>query len=237
MRHFGSLSTRGDRFEDGRLRLIERRASLKDLRFATEPPATGALEVQSLHDSEGRIIGWFSWAPERGLARVMKALWVLVAMAGAALAAGAFVAAGAGLRLDRLLARSTETVRKLTDEDAVTALPSRRAMLKRLEGALASRRSGTVVLALIDPHAFREFKETLGPAGGDTAHKQVAEHLQAAVPAGALLGRLTTSSPSSRPAIKRRERPWPRCCGGALPPDPDRPTVAAHRDHRSCAGA
>jgi diguanylate cyclase (GGDEF)-like protein len=243
----------GDGFENGRLRLIERRAGLKGLRFATEPPATGAREVQSLHDSEGRIIGWFSWEPDRGLARVMKALWVLVAVAGAGLAGGAFVAAGAGLRLDRLLAQTTETVRKLTEEDALTALPSHSAMLKRLEGALASRRSGTVVLALIDLDAFREFKETLGRAGGDAALKQMAEHLNAAVPVGALLGRfeddefaVITSSDQAegaaaldaalRAALSRPilvDRPWQLTATIGLAQAPDDGTTAEELARRA----
>jgi diguanylate cyclase (GGDEF)-like protein len=110
-------------------------------------------------------------------------------LVGATLAGCAFVAARAGRRLGRLLAHSIETVRRLTDEDALTALPNHRAMLKRLADALASRRSRTVVLALIDLDAFREFNETLGRAGGDVVLVQIAEHLKAGVPAGALFGR------------------------------------------------
>jgi hypothetical protein len=37
----------GDRFDNGKLRLIERRAGLKDLCFATDPSATAGREVQS----------------------------------------------------------------------------------------------------------------------------------------------------------------------------------------------
>ena len=119
----------------------------------------------------------------------MNELWVLAGLAGAALAGCAFVAARAGHRLGRLLARSIETVRRLTDEDALTALPNHRAMLKRLEDALASRRSRTVVLALIDLDAFREINEALGREGGDAVLVQIAEHLKAGVPAEALFGR------------------------------------------------
>jgi diguanylate cyclase (GGDEF)-like protein len=88
-----------------------------------------------------------------------------------------------------LLARSIETFRRLTDEDALTALPNHRAMLKRLEDAMTSRRSRTVVLALIDLDAFREVNEALGRAGGDAVLVQIAEHLKAGVPAEALFGR------------------------------------------------
>jgi len=40
----------GDRFENGRLRLIERRAGLKDLHFGTDPPAAGDREVNVLEE-------------------------------------------------------------------------------------------------------------------------------------------------------------------------------------------
>jgi diguanylate cyclase (GGDEF)-like protein len=179
----------GDRFEDGKLRLIERRAGLKDLRFATDPSATADREVQSLHDRDGRIAGWFSWAPDRALARTMNVLWALAGFAAAALAGCAFVAARAGRRLVRLLAHSTETVRRLTEEDALTALPNHRVVLKRLEDALASRRSRTVVLARIDLDAFREVNEKLGREGGDAMLMQIAEQLKAGLPPGTLLGR------------------------------------------------
>src|ERR1700733_7761489 len=59
----------GDRLDDGKLRLIERRSGLKDLRFATDPPPPADREVQSLHDRDGRIVGWFTWAPDRALPR------------------------------------------------------------------------------------------------------------------------------------------------------------------------
>jgi diguanylate cyclase (GGDEF)-like protein len=176
----------GDGFGDGKLRLIDRRAGLKDLRFATDPPTTADREVQSLHDRDGRIVGW---APDRALARTMNKLWVLAGLAGAALAGCAFVAAHVGHRLGRLLARSIETVGRLTDEDALTALPNHRAMLQRLEDALAGRRSRTVVLALIDLDAFREINEALGREGGDAVLVQIAGHLKAGVPAEALFGR------------------------------------------------
>jgi diguanylate cyclase (GGDEF)-like protein len=145
--------------------------------------------VQSLHDREGRIVGWFSWAPDRALAHAMNELWALVGVAGAVLVGCAVLAGRAGRRLGRLLARSTETVRRLTNEDPLTGLPNHHAMLKRLDRALASRRSGPVVLALIDLDAFREVNDTLGRAGGDTVLVQMAEHLKAGMPDGALFGR------------------------------------------------
>jgi diguanylate cyclase (GGDEF)-like protein len=88
-----------------------------------------------------------------------------------------------------VLAHSADTVRRLSEEDAVTALPNQRAMLTRLDEALASRRSRTVVLARIDLDAFREVNEKLGRRGGDAMLIQIAELLKAELPDGALLGR------------------------------------------------
>ncbi len=182
---FGAI----DRFDDAQLRLIQRRAGLKDLRFGADPMVNADREVQSLQDGNGRIVGWFSWAADRALARAMDRLWLLVAMAGAALAACAILAARAVRRLAASLRRSAETVRRLTNEDALTGLPNQRAMLERLDQALAGRGGGTVVFALIDLDAFREINDTLGRAGGDAVLVNLARHLAAGLPAGARLGR------------------------------------------------
>ncbi len=181
---FGSMA----RFDQAQLRLIERRAGLSDLRFNAEVAADGSREVQSLHDDDGRIVGWFSWAADRGLVRAMDRLWLLVGAAGVALAICALLAAAAARRLARSLRLTTETVRRLTNEDALTGLPNHRAMLERLDEALADK-SAAVVFALIDLDAFREIDDTLGRGGGDAVLVAIAEHLRAGLPPGALLGR------------------------------------------------
>ena len=113
----------------------------------------------------------------------------LLAAVGAALALCAFFAVRAARRLCASLDRSTETVRKLTSQDALTGLPNHRVMLESLNEALAKRRSGIVAFALIDLDGFREVNDTLGRAGGDAVLMNIAEHLQAGLPAGALFGR------------------------------------------------
>ncbi len=57
------------RFDDSQLAAIARRAGLKDLRFDADDFAIGGREAQSIHDGRGRIVGWFSWAPDRALIR------------------------------------------------------------------------------------------------------------------------------------------------------------------------
>jgi diguanylate cyclase (GGDEF)-like protein len=178
-----------DGFDDTRLPLIARLAGLRDLRFDTDQDGAAGREVQSLHDVHGRIVGWFSWAADRRLIRAEIWLWCLVGALGAALGISAFLAAVLIQRLARLLSGSLKTIRKLTREDALTALPNARVMIENLDRALAQNRSGAVVLALVDLDGFREVNDTHGRAGGDALLKSIAERLQAALPAGAQFGR------------------------------------------------
>ncbi len=178
-----------DGFDDSRLPLVARLAGLKDLRFDTDEDSTAGREAQSLHDERGRIVGWFSWAADRSLIRAEIWLWGLIGAVGAALGVCAFVAAGLIQRLARLLASSLKTIRKLTREDALTGLPNHRVMLESLDRALARRRSGVVVLALIDIEGFREVNDTHGRSGGDALLKSIAERLHGSLPAGAQFGR------------------------------------------------
>ena len=63
------------------IRGIERTAGLKDLRFETEPVA-GDREIQSVLDRHGRIIGWFSWQPDRSMSNALSQLRPLLALTG-----------------------------------------------------------------------------------------------------------------------------------------------------------
>ncbi|MGA9892594.1 MAG: hypothetical protein WBQ55_09610 [Xanthobacteraceae bacterium] len=62
-------------FDSDQLAQIERRSGLNDLRFDAELTADSGREVQSLHDTQGRIIGWLSWAPDRALTATMNWRW------------------------------------------------------------------------------------------------------------------------------------------------------------------
>ena len=55
------------------IRILERASGLKGLRFDEEPPE-GDRDVQSLIDSKGRIVGWFTWEPERPATAMIKRL-------------------------------------------------------------------------------------------------------------------------------------------------------------------
>jgi diguanylate cyclase (GGDEF)-like protein len=178
-----------DQFDSGQLRLIERRAGLVDLRFDADLSADNGREAQSLQNPQGRIIGWFSWSPDRALARTMDWLWGFAAAVGFGLAVCAFLALRATRRLGGSLARSIESIRKLTTQDLLTGLPNRRAILERLEQAMTTRRTKIVVFALIDIDSFHDINDTLGRAGGDIMLVTITERLKSALPAAALFGR------------------------------------------------
>ncbi|HEX4041648.1 MAG TPA: bifunctional diguanylate cyclase/phosphodiesterase [Xanthobacteraceae bacterium] len=178
-----------DQFDAGQIALIERRSGLRDLRFDGVLADERGREVQSVHDPQGRILGWFSWAPDRAFVVAMNWLWGLLAGTAVMLAAGAYAAMRATRRLAVSFARGRETIRRLTTKDDLTGLPNRRAMLQKLDDVIAARGARLVVFALIDIDTFREINDALGHAGGDTMLCAIAERLKSALPPGAVLGR------------------------------------------------
>jgi diguanylate cyclase (GGDEF)-like protein len=177
------------RFDAGQIGLIQRRSGLNDLRFDADLTADASRETQSLVNGQGRIVGWFSWVPDRDFIRTMYWLWGLACGAGITLAFAAYFAVRATRRLGAWSARNVETIRKLTTQDVLTGLPNRRSMLERLDDAVAARRPRYVAFALIDIDGFDDINDTLGRAGGDTLLATVAERLKSGLPAGAAFGR------------------------------------------------
>ena len=178
-----------EQFDAAELSRIARSAGLHDLRFDAALTADRGREVQSVHDAQGRIVGWFSWAPDRGFIGAMAWLWGLLGLVGIALALAAYISVRATRRLSASFARSVATIRKLTTQDPLTGLPNRRVMLERLDEAVATRGARFVAFALIDIDGFHDVNDTLGRAGGDTMLCSIAERLKAALPPGALFGR------------------------------------------------
>jgi diguanylate cyclase (GGDEF)-like protein len=185
----GAGSGATDRVDGTTLALIGRHAGLNDLRFDAELIADGGREVQSLHDAQGRIIGWFSWTPDRALNAAMNWLWGAAGVFGILLALAAALALGATQRLTRSFRRSVDLVRKLTTQDPLTGLTNRRVLLERLDTIMAARRSGAVVFVLFDIDGFDDINDMLGWAGGDTMLVSIVERLQVWLPDGAIFGR------------------------------------------------
>ena len=178
-----------DHFDSGQLDLIERRAGLNDLRFEADLTSDNEREIQSLHDAHGRIVGWFSWLPDRAIIHTMNWLWSVVGAFGVFLALAAALALGAMQRLAESFGRSVDQVRKLTTQDPLTGLPNRRVLLEQLDDVMAARKQRTVVFALLDIDGFRDINDMLGWAGGDAMMVSIVERLKAWLPDGALFGR------------------------------------------------
>jgi diguanylate cyclase (GGDEF)-like protein len=185
----GSMPAQTGHFDRSLLEAMARRTGLNDLRFDTDDGAVVGREVQSLHDSQGRILGWFSWAPDRTLIVALIWLWSIMGALGIALGTCALLAGGLILRLAHTLVANRRTIRKLTSEDPLTGLPNHRVMLEKLNAALEKRQSGNVVLALIDLDGFRDVNDSQGRSGGDALMRQVAERLQASLPPNVQFGR------------------------------------------------
>jgi diguanylate cyclase (GGDEF)-like protein len=186
---FNGGTTDPRRFDADALGRIARRAGLHDLRFDADLTVDHGREVQSLHDAQGRIVGWFSWAPDRGFLAAMSWLWGVLGLVGVALASSAYFTLRATRRLGASLARSLATIRKLTTQDALTGLANRRVTLECLDQAIATRGARFVAFALIDIDSFHDVNDTLGRAGGDAVLCSIAERLKAALPPGAIFGR------------------------------------------------
>jgi diguanylate cyclase (GGDEF)-like protein len=178
-----------EHFAAGELALIARRSGLADLRFDADLAADSGREAQSMVDAQGRIIGWFSWVPDRALSRAMDQLWGTALAVGLVLALCAILALRATRRLVAALARSTASVGRLTTQDPGTGLANRRVMLERLDDAVAARRSAVVAFAVIAIDNAHEIEDSLGRAGSAAMFTNIAERFNAALPPGALLGR------------------------------------------------
>jgi diguanylate cyclase (GGDEF)-like protein len=172
------------------LRILESASGLKGLQLAEEPPE-GAREVQSLVDSKGRIVGWFTWESERPTAAMFTQVLPFGALVALGLFGFAFLATWQLRRLGNLLTRSTREVQRLAYEDVVTGLPNLYRMREMVDEALARRRPDEmVVVALIDLGGFEDMKESIGDSGEDEVLTEIAIRLRRDVPEGVRVARV-----------------------------------------------
>jgi diguanylate cyclase (GGDEF)-like protein len=172
------------------VQILESASGLKGLRLAEEPPE-GASEVQSLMDSKGRIVGWFTWQPERPASATMTRLLPFGVLIALGLFGFALLAMWLLRRLGALLAQSTREVQRLAYEDPVTGLPNLHRMREEADQVLAKRGPDELVaVALIDLGGFDEMKEAIGDAGEDEVLTEIANRLRRDAPDGVMIARL-----------------------------------------------
>jgi diguanylate cyclase (GGDEF)-like protein len=172
------------------VQVLERMSGLKGLRFETEP-VRGDREVHSLLDHKGRILGWFSWEPERPASAMMMRLLPLAALIALALAGFAALAMWQLSRLGQLLARSEQYVQKLEYLDVLTGLPNHNHFFELFDQALAKRYGmETLAFATLDLDGFDEVNDALGYAGGDEVLAELGNRLRDALAPSAVIARL-----------------------------------------------
>ena len=179
------------RVEPKLIRILERASGFKDLKFESDPP-DGDDAVQSLIDRNGRIVGWFSWQPERPATAMMTRLLPFATL----IALGLFGFAGLAMwqlrRLGYLLRDSERQVLKLESEDTVTGLPNQPQLLELLDLALAARSPDeTLAFAILDLEGFEEMNHALGEEACKEILVAMTGRLRQALPRDAVLGRIT----------------------------------------------
>jgi diguanylate cyclase (GGDEF)-like protein len=172
------------------IRVLERASGLKELRFEAEPASEGR-DVQSMLDSKGRIVGWFSWQPERAATAMMNKLLPVAAAIALGLIGFAALAIWQLGRLGFQLARSEQYARKLEYQDLLTGLPNHNHFFELFDEAISNRSPQDLLgFAVLDLDGFDEVNEALGYAGGDEVLVEVGERLRQGLPPGALVARL-----------------------------------------------
>jgi diguanylate cyclase (GGDEF)-like protein len=172
------------------VRVIERSAGLKDVKFETDPlPAER--EMQPVIDAQGRIAGFLTWQRSHPMMMAMRRLLPLV-IGIALLLVGFAVFSLRQLARARLeLAASEELARRAAEADRLTGLPNHAKTLELLDRALAERGNGEVTsFALIELDGVTEADAQLGVLGSDELIVAVARRLQDALPAEAVCGRV-----------------------------------------------
>ncbi len=95
------------------------------------------------------------------------------------------------LRANSMLAREADELAHEANTDALTGLANRRHVLEALEDALALAQAEDSALAamIVDVDHFKQVNDRFGHPVGDQVLRQVAELMQAQLPAAATLGR------------------------------------------------
>ena len=172
-----------------RIRSVERTAGLKGLRFETEPTEDDR-EMQSVLDSQGRIVGWFSWEPENAMSDALGELRPLATLTAIFLVAFAGIAFWQIRRTVRDLGASERLAWQLAHEDMLTGLPNHRKVIEQIDAMLGRRDHGDVVtLAFLDLDGLKDINDALGHGVGDELLKAIATRLKDKLPGAAACGR------------------------------------------------
>jgi hypothetical protein len=150
-------------------------------------------------DRHGRILGWFAWNAERPMSRAVVPFLAILGFVASCVILFALLSARLAGRSQREFAETVRRAGALANEDALTGLANRRRMLEFLDGALASRASGSVVtFAFVDLDNFKDVNDAHGHHGGDQCSPRWASGFRRRCRRGPWRGAsAATNSPSS----------------------------------------
>jgi len=172
------------------IEVLERAAGLKRLKFESEPVGDGR-ELQSMHDRQGRIVGWFSWEPERPATAMMDRVLPVAALVALGLLSFAGLAMWQLSRLGHKLATTEQHLQRLEYEDVLTGLANHMHFFERFDEAITARQGFELLAyATLDLDGFDEVNEALGYAGGDEVLAEIGRRLREALTPSTTIARL-----------------------------------------------
>jgi diguanylate cyclase (GGDEF)-like protein len=139
------------------------------LDFETVAKSDGERAAIPLLTSAGRVIGFFTWVPEKPAFQLIRETGPAIGIAVAAAGAAVYLLLRRLRRTSSQLEHSKAEASFLAFHDPLTKIPNRALFEDRLEQALANmRRTGTsVALHYIDLDRFKHVNDTLGHPAGD----------------------------------------------------------------------
>jgi diguanylate cyclase (GGDEF)-like protein len=187
---FRALFDPGGEVDPRFVRMIEQSVGLKGVKFETDP-APSAREMQPVMNTQGRIIGFFTFDADRPMTRTMHRLMPALALMTLCLAGFAAISLWQLRRARDELRASEEAARRAAEEDKLTGLPNHSKLLDLLDLALAERSSDQVTsFAAIELDGMADINAQLGVLGSDELTASAAQRLKEALPPDAILARV-----------------------------------------------
>jgi diguanylate cyclase (GGDEF)-like protein len=158
---------------------IARKYEVPGLAFERSAQTTDERIASPVLDTEGRIVGFFTWIPD-------EPAFALIKETAPAVIGGVILAALAIAMLLRRLRRTSTMLEHskaeasfLAFHDPMTGIPNRSLFEDRLDQALANmRRNGSrIALHYMDLDRFKHVNDTLGHPAGDELIRQAAKRL------------------------------------------------------------